>query len=417
MALPDSRGMPWIAAGFAAILFLFLLFNAARFGYSRSLGYEATRSDSLPLADKAIRICPSDPEVHYYRATVLKDLGKRDEAAKELEEAVSLRPRSYILTLKLAVARDQLNDLAGSLTAYKEAVRLAPHYALPRWYLGRFLLRTGQVDQAFAQLRTAANSDPQLGNDLVRLALGAFGDDTRQIEEALQPSSAHEIVLVARSFADSGHTEEAMALFANAQDVPEEERQAFLGTLLKAKRFPEAYNVWSKGRSAGPGYESFVNGDFEDSIALDEVGFGWQINPKLDAVQVFSDLAEPHSGRRSLRLDFNGYAHPTAHILSEIILVKPNTHYQLSFSVRALDLATLGPPSVSILDASDEKTSLAPPVSATPGTYGWTDRTIQFATSGSANAILISIQRQGCSSAPCAIYGHFWLDSFLLKRL
>ena len=405
-----------IAAALTFGLFSWALWGAGRIGYSRTLAARAGQTSQLALADQAVQLSPSDPEAHYARADLLKSTGRQAEAVKELERAAALRPRYYFLQLKLGHARDRLGDREGALASYKESVRLAPYYALPRWYLGHFLLRAGQTDEAFAQLRRAADSDPSLLTDMIGLAGATFSGDARAIRRAVRPKSPAACLALAHYFVGQGNTTEAMTLFRAAGPLSAQERRDFLTELLKFKQFPEAYDVWSREHgAAGPG--SIINGSFEGSIALDDPGFGWQIAPNAGAVRIYSDPLDPRDGSRSLRFDFNGPGGQSTRLLSQIVLVQPNTKYRLSFAARSQELATLGPPSVAVVDEKDGESRLAQPVLLQTGTGEWSDHALQFTTSGSTNAVLISIQREGCAGSGCPIYGHLWLDNFALQKL
>jgi hypothetical protein len=200
-------------------------------------------------------------------------------------------------------------------------------------------------------------------------------------------------------------------------NVTEDDKRAFLGTLLKAKAFQEAYKIWSRGRPASGGFESVVNGDFEEPIMFDDLGFGWQLATKSEAVGVYSDTQNPRTGSHSLRLDFNGNVDPLFRAVSQLVLVKPNTRYELKVSIRAADFSTLGLPRMMVLDANDGRTPLSQPLIVKPGTYPWADYTVQFTTPGITRAVIISLQRQGCTGDPCGVYGNLWLDSVSLRRL
>ncbi|HEV8187474.1 MAG TPA: hypothetical protein VGP83_06990, partial [Pyrinomonadaceae bacterium] len=74
-------------------LCLFLIQASARFGFSRILARYALVESSIPAADQAVQLTPSDADVHRSRATILNRLQKPEEAAQSLEKATALRYR------------------------------------------------------------------------------------------------------------------------------------------------------------------------------------------------------------------------------------------------------------------------------------------------------------------------------------
>lgn len=406
-------------AALLIILFVLAISTSATIGYSRSISREATHTATLSLADadRAVHLSPLDPEVHDNRATVLQKLDRPAEAASELEKLVALRPTDFWPWLRLGHARDVLNDHGGALAAYRQSVWLAPYYAQPHWYLGHLLLRENQTAEAFAEFRLAVNSDPSLLNDAIGFAWATFDKDARAIVDAIQPRSPAEYAALARFFVDRGNLDEAMAMYHSSGGFSRQDRKEFLNALVSAKRFTEAYEVWSPGRENGDGIEAVLNGGFENPIPLDDPGFGWQLPKNLDAARITADSSTHRSGGRSLRMDFNGNVDPSARLLSQVVLVKPNTRYQLSFSFSSRDLATVSLPVITVMDANSDTTPLAPAVTMSAGTAEWSDHKMQFATPAGATAIVIAVQREACASPPCAIYGHIWLDCFSLEKL
>ena len=137
------------------------IWTAGRIGYARLVGTYALLANNIVAADKAVAVAPLDPQLHRIRAALLYEQKQFPESARELELAVSLRPRDDYLWLELALLRDEIGD-SGAIDAFDQSVRLAPFYAHPSWQRGNFLLRAGRYTEAFSDLRTAAASNPEL---------------------------------------------------------------------------------------------------------------------------------------------------------------------------------------------------------------------------------------------------------------
>ena len=392
------------------------MWTAARTGFSR-LHSALAMQNSLPgSANDAIRLSPSDPQAHYARALLLSRAGQLADATREFERAVELRPSDYVLWLDLGSARQWSGDQEGALVAFKEAARLAPAYARPRWEMGQLFIRAGRPDEAFEEFRHAVASRPALLPEVIDQAWKAYGGDVRAVQRAIQPQTNQERLVLARFIARQGRTDEAMQLFRAAGEIPDGARLAFLSELLDAKRFKEAYEVWASGRKPSD-LDAITDGSFESQIIPDDPGFGWQLARRVPAISVSLDTDRPHAGTHSLLLRFGGDAQPSTRIIKQLVLVSPQTRYRLSFAARTEKLVTGGPPVVFVTDASNsDGRALAQSLPLPTGTSEWRDYTVEFTTKDTPGAVVIGVQRQNCTSDPCPIFGSVWFDSFSLHK-
>ncbi|MDT5121129.1 MAG: hypothetical protein QOC96_611 [Acidobacteriota bacterium] len=397
---------------------LFCLWIAARGGVSRFYSTYAAYSSQLDDAETAVRFSSSDPEAHLIRAAILKGAGRLDEAVQEYEEAAQLRPRDYVLWLELGLARDEAEDQAGAINALREAVRLAPDYAAPRWQLGNILLRSGNINDAFSEMRRAAASDPALLPQLIDLAWTIYQGETAAVERVVQPQTSAARLALARFAARHGKAVDAARIFRTLGDVAAEDRRALLVELLAAKQFNVAYEVWSTAPGRSEHQSNFTDGGFEEQVNLDEPGFGWQVARNLPALKVSLDQAQPHQGRNSLRLDWSGETNPASPVISQTVLVEPNARYRLRFSVRTEELVSGGLPFIAVSDASSKDSHALTQSDPFPSkTASWQDKSVDFTTGKDAQAVVVTLQRQNCDSNPCPIFGRVWLDDFSLQKL
>jgi import receptor subunit TOM70 len=234
------RNAPRFAA-VAVCLFAcgWLAMDAARIGISRLLSNYGLGANLPVVAERAAPFGAFDPEAHYASASLLAVAGEFTAAAREFERTVALRPRDYALWLELGLAREQAGEPEGAIAAFREATRLAPYYAHPRWQLGNALLRARRYDEAFAELRRAVASNPALLPNIIDLAYGLYGDGDG-VERAVQPQTPAARLALARFFARNGKADESIKLFRSAGQISARERQDLLAELLAAKKFPEA---------------------------------------------------------------------------------------------------------------------------------------------------------------------------------
>src|SRR5207248_5094136 len=94
-------------------------------------------------------------------------------------------------------ARAALGDTDGGIAALRRAVELAPNYAEQRWHLGNALLRAGRNEEAFAELRRAADADPDKYRPQVfNLAWQVYGPDMARVIDAVGKTPAARAQLV-----------------------------------------------------------------------------------------------------------------------------------------------------------------------------------------------------------------------------
>lgn len=400
-----------------------LIWIIGRAGLARLFAYYGTGTNLDDPVNAAIQLEPVDPETFYARAIVLQNTGRIPEAVQAVERATALRPNDYFLWTELGRLRDQNNDEEGALVAFNEAVKLAPFYAQPRWLEGNVLFRLGHRDEGFAELRRAAQSDPTLLPNIIDLAWWAYGGDTAAIEQAIQPQTSQWRLELARVFAKYGKTSEAIALFLSVGAIGEDDRALLLNKLLGDRRYPDAYEIWAKGNESAANDKqnrlaAISEPSFEKRIDFDAPGFNWRRAAELQAVSLSFDSTVKREGAHSLRLDFAGNAPPSTPIFYQLVLVEPGARYRLTFSARTQEIVSGGLPLISVSDANSPDAKILGQTKSLPsGKSDWQDYSLEFTTNSATNAVQISLQRQGCDTDPCPIFGHVWLDGFSLKKL
>ena len=388
---------------------LFLMQAAARFGLSRLLGRYALVANSIPAADEAVRLTPSDPDAHRVRASVLNRLKMPAEARGSLEAATSLRYRDDYLWLELGQTREDLGDTTAALAAFDQAVRWAPYYAHTHWQRGNLLLRIGRTPEAFGELRQAAAANQKYLPNLIDLAWGISAGDAKKTEELIEINDDKERLALIRFLAPKGKGKESLVqIRLLSTPLSTENKNELVRLLFAAKAFPEAFDLWAtespKLRLPGP-----FNGGFEDPLVLNEAGFGgWTLSTEQTKNKLAIDVSEKFSGLRSLQITFGGDWNPGTPLLSQTILIEPGKTYPVAFSVKTKDLATGGPPMITVNDAGSDQ--LLGKSENFPSTNSWVTLNFEFTTLATSQAAVIRLQRSNCNSSPCPIFGTLWLD-------
>jgi tetratricopeptide (TPR) repeat protein len=386
-------------------------------GSARLLERYALTTNSIGAANQAAALVPSDPEAHLARALLLNRSLLTNQAKDAQELAASLRPNDYSLWLALGMLRDDSGETEAALTALNDAVRFAPYYAQTHWQRGNLLLRLGRYDEAFADLRIAANSNRVFVPVLIDLAWSISRGNPKLTEQLIGPLDYKMRIQFARFLARNGKGREAMDQFrASEKSFSEAERRDLMRQLIETKAYQEAFAIWkgSVGFELDKGPVVF-DGGFEGQLAYDEVGFGWRVARNQDKTVLSQDITEKQSGSKSLRIAFEGNSNPGTFLVSQTLLVKPQQHYKVNFAVMTKDLVTGGLPLVTAKDAATGQL-LGKSVSFPPASNTWQTISFEFKTLPTSAAIILNVERSSCSSAPCPVFGVVWLDSFSLEE-
>jgi Flp pilus assembly protein TadD len=401
-----------------------LSFDSARHGYSRLLSMFSIIQLSVEPADSATRLTPRDPEAHYTRALALVNLQRLDDAVTELRTSTQLRPHYYYEWLDLGVTLDRLGDETGSVAALQQSIRLAPRFSQPRWQLGNLLYRQGRYSDAFAEFRIAATTNPNLVQQMLDLAWAASQGDPGGFEALIQPQSRVSHLEIARFLAWHGKGA-AAAAHARAMGRPEEGRERELlhqtvTELIARDLYVDAYQTWlmdqtPSERGTNPA-GVVLNGSFAEPVIKEDSGFSWQLTlPPNVAASI--QPSGPSEGTRSLLLEFAGDSPSGLSLLHQLLLIKPNSHYSLSFMVKAENLVTGGPAIVRVDEANHgSPTTLAVSDVLATGATEWRRSQLRFSTTDNSSAVIIGVQRLACSQPPCPAFGRLFFSQFTLTQ-
>ena len=361
---------------FGIALCLFLIQASARFGFSRLLTRYALITHSTSVADAAVSVNTSDPDAHRARAAAYNSEQQPAEAARSLESAVALRYRDDYLWIELGNTREDLDDTSGALAALNEAVRFAPYYAHTHWQRGNLLLRMNRPNEAFTDLRQAATANQKYLPNLIDLAWGISKGDLKTAQSLIKVSNDNERLALIR--------------------------------YLAGKSFRDAFIL-----AHGSASTSFLNGGFEDPLVLNDVTFGWIVPPEQKN-RLAIDVSEKLEGSKSLQINFSGNWAPGTSVLSQSLVVEPETTYRVLFAVKTRDLVTGGPPFIAVRDTTNNQL-LGKSENFPTATNPWLTLNFEFKTQANSQAAIVRLERNNCDTT-CPIFGTLWLDQFRIEQ-
>ncbi|MEK7832715.1 MAG: tetratricopeptide repeat protein, partial [Acidobacteriota bacterium] len=153
---------------------------------------ELSSEARLQGADTAIGLAERDPLAHLGRGAVYLAAANEEQnemrlktALEELRTATKISPEDYRAWLALGRALDRSGVLTEARSALERSIALAPRHFEPRWAMGNHLLRAGDREASFAQLRQALAGRPSALPLVFDYAWEAFQGDGRAIFSAL----------------------------------------------------------------------------------------------------------------------------------------------------------------------------------------------------------------------------------------
>jgi Flp pilus assembly protein TadD len=378
----------------------------------------------VETAQMAVNLAPSDPLPHWRLGSLAQKELPPDQislAVAEYEKAVSLSPHDYRLWMEFGEALEQAGDSDKAEKALREAVKLAPSYAYPRWYLGNLLVRTDRYAEGFAELQQASAANDQFQAQLYNLVWQLNKSDFAEMQKAVGNTPAIRAGF-AKYLVERGHFDEGLRLWNGLTEAEQKEARfaadAIISSLIANQRYHQAMDIWNE-IAPGLAYRAeighIIDRGFEDNLAhgLGAV-FGWQVQSN-SLVQIGIDPGQGHSGSRSLRLYFQVRSHIDTINVTQLVPVNPNTDYDFECYVKTEKLESAETPVVQIVKASDDSV-LASSAAAPSGNSDWQRITLSFKTGDKNEAVKVKMVRNTCADSPvCPIFGTVWYDDFDLK--
>lgn len=143
--------------------------------YRASLLLQVGRFDEAgPDIDAALQLDPRRADALALRAAAVLVAGDKAAALTLAHQAVALDPRSAGARVALSYAQQAHFDIAAALTSATEATRVDPSSALAQARVAELELSSGRLDAALAAAQRAVQLDPELGRTQTMLGFAAL---------------------------------------------------------------------------------------------------------------------------------------------------------------------------------------------------------------------------------------------------
>jgi tetratricopeptide (TPR) repeat protein len=184
---------------------------------------KARTDEAIRQFQEAIRLKPDLAKVHDNLGNALVSKGQADEAIRQYQEAIRLKPDLAKVHNNLGNALVSKGQADEAIRQYQEAIRLKPDLAEAHNSFGIALFIKGQIDEAIRQYQEAIRLKPDYAlahNDLgfVLAEKGQIDEAIRQYQEAirLKPEYAKAHNNLGNALVSKGQADEAIGQFREA---------------------------------------------------------------------------------------------------------------------------------------------------------------------------------------------------------
>jgi len=379
------------------------------------------------VAQMAVDLAPRDPLPHWRLAQVsqkLLPLDQQAHAIAEYERAVSLSPNDYRFWMALGTAHEQAGDSAKGEQALRRAVALAPAYSYPHWYLGNLLLRSARYDEAFKELRLAAEADVELEPQQFNFLWAIYSDNLEALKIAMGEGSDRRARFALYLLNQQRHDDGLRVwdgLSGEEKKTNRDIANSMVTNLITFRRYHQAMKVWNDiapNERYRAELGTVFDGSFEDAINYaPEMVFGWQVK-EAPQLQIGIDPDKSNGGVRSLRIVFQVRSNLEGLNIAQLVPVEPNSEYDFEYYFMTEKLESGSAPMIQVLDAATSALLTTSP-QAPSGSNPWTRVNLSFKTDAKTQAVSLRVVRINCSDEEtpiCPIFGSIWYDDFSFKR-
>jgi tetratricopeptide (TPR) repeat protein len=349
------------------------------------------------------------------------EVADASRAIRAYDTALSLNPYDAEIWSDLATAYESEGNLSGARDAFLHAKGAYPLSAEVAWRYGNFLLRQGELDAAFVEIRHAVEADPKRGAEALSRSLRAEPNIDLLLDRILPPNSVAYLNAIWDQAAD-GHTENALKIWTRLAALHPHlllsDSFSLVALLRRDKEFHQARQVWEQAVEfsglagvSSPAGSVLWDGGFESGIIGG--GYAWSFPVGVRGVQFSIDPHQKHSGDHSLQLFFNGKFNVYLTGPCHEVPVEPSTAYRFAAWVRTQAITTdqgirfqlrpLGAQDTSATVSSDLR-----------GTQPWTRVEIPWSSGKDTREMQVCVLRYPSQEADANIQGIAWVDDVAL---
>ena len=413
-----------LSRGLLVISSLLVALGVSFFGVRSGIAGVAADGKSSSDLQWAVRLEPDNSE-YWYRLGHYQqfNLEQPDLVAslESYQKAVALNPGYTEAWLDLGTVYEIDGNIAAAQGAFLRAKKTYPASAEVAWRYGNFLLRQGTLPEAFAELRHALEVDPRFAGAVFSRVYRADPDIDTILNDLLPPLPAVYVDAIAEAV-DSQQLAVAQTMWMRLTKLNPHlqlwQFDKFVGALQDHRDYAAAREVWDQGASTmnlppliQPRDSVLWDPSFESGLSNNS--FAWFFRPLVEEVHTEIDTNEKLSGKRSLRLTFDGKHNPSADVACAGGVVIPGTKYLFSGWVKTKDIT--GDQGVRFHLGSVGNSQI--PMTVTReihGTTPWTSIEQDWTAGPRVQEVEVCISREPSTNPDIHISGDAWVDDVTL---
>lgn len=416
--LPNSRSRWTVLAFVLAVCFLMIYSSVCIWWADREFEFN-TQAGRL----RAVQIEPGNGH-DWYRLglNTLLDLENPDpqRAIDDFRRAVSIDPRAAAYWMALGEAYEQTGKIEQARHAFETAISDYPGSAEVHWRYGSFLLRQGELPQAFAEIHRALAANPALTTLAISRVWRASKDPQTLLTQVL-PNNGRVLRDSLAWLVDAREPQAALRVWdrlaADGPPISLKIASPLVDLLIASQQGDDARAVWTQALALSgnatnqPGGSSLLfDGGFEHDSAND--GLDWHLDATPGVTYAY-DAAHPHSGSRALSVTFDGSQNLNYHGVWQLVPVRPGTSYHFSAALRTAGITTDKGLSIAISFPGSGQ----PAVGFEPltGDHEWLTEKADFTTGPNTRMAAISLNRDPSQKFDNKLAGTIWLDDVSLS--
>jgi tetratricopeptide (TPR) repeat protein len=404
----------WIILAFTIVVFLVVTYAAVKSAYADQLESSSHPADWL----RATQIEPNNG-AYWYKLGLYRewdiDNGDLNKAIEYLTRASALDPRSATYLMALGGAYETTGDLAKAKQSYLAALEDYPLSTEAHWRYGSFLLRQGDAQQAFHEIHFAVVGD----RALITLAVSRVWLETHDFQPLLTtvlPADSEAYQLALEWFCNAKEPDPALATWKRMislhENIPIQNSFPLEDLLVAANSGDDARQVWREALAAsGKREEAPKEGElvFNGGFEFDAVngGLDWHIVPTT-GVKFDYDTAAPHSGRRALRLKFDGTQNIFLQTVWEDVPVESGRRYRFEGYLRTSGITSDSGIRFMITFLGATQAPIV--LDGLTDDHAWTEQAVEFSPAAGVHLARIMVYRLPGQRFDNKLAGTAWVD-------
>jgi tetratricopeptide (TPR) repeat protein len=404
----------WMIFAFTSIVFLTICIASS---YAWYADYLAESSDPANWL-RAAQLEPGNGE-YWYKLGFNRQWDLNDADAGNvmtyLHRAATIDPRSANYWMALAGAYESAGQIAQAREAFHTALQDYPASAEAHWRFGSFLLRQGETKEGYTEVHLALQTDARL----IPLAISRVWPATHDAEALLNdvlPNSIDAQLTALASFSTDNLTDPALAVWKHMvtakEAIPIQAAFPLEDILIQARRNNDAREVWRQALAANGHPDEANTGDsliFNGGFEFDAAGGGldWHLVPTAGVTYDY-DSSNEHSGKRALRLTFDGEQNSEIQSVSQTVLVQPNTRYHFEGYLRTNGITTESGLRFFIAFAGTTQPPLI--LENFTGNHPWEKLSADFTTAADEYLLVVQLYRPKSLRFTNNLAGTAWVD-------